>query len=77
MATRLDTQARSMYYRVPNKSALLQLMADRPAQQAYDAGADALAALPDGAGRPERVPRRGGLRAGAGPGGAGRPITLR
>ncbi|RPK49996.1 Tetracycline repressor protein class H [Streptomyces sp. ADI92-24] len=55
VAKRLDVHAGSMYYHVPNKSALLQLMADRLAQQAYDAGSAALAALPDGAGWPERV----------------------
>lgn len=55
VAKRLDVHAGSMYYHVPNKSALLQLMADRLAQQAYDAGTAALAALPDGAGWPERV----------------------
>ncbi|MEV0916083.1 TetR/AcrR family transcriptional regulator [Streptomyces sp. NPDC049967] len=55
VAKRLDVHAGSMYYHVPNKSALLQLMADRLAQQAYDAGTAALAALPEGAGWPERV----------------------
>ncbi|ROQ68486.1 TetR family transcriptional regulator [Streptomyces sp. 840.1] len=55
VAKRLDAHAGSMYYHVPNKSALLQLMADRLAQQAYDAGTAALAALPDAAGWPERV----------------------
>ncbi|WNI31519.1 TetR/AcrR family transcriptional regulator [Streptomyces sp. ITFR-6] len=55
VAKRLDAHAGSMYYHVPNKSALLQLMADRLAQQAYDAGTAALAALPEGAGWPERV----------------------
>lgn len=55
VAKRLDVHAGSMYYHVPNKGALLQLMADRLAQQAYDAGTAALAALPDTAGWPERV----------------------
>lgn len=55
VAKRLDAQAGSMYYHVPNKGALLQLMADRLAQQAYDAGTEALAALPEGADWPERI----------------------
>lgn len=55
VAKRLDAHAGSMYYHVPNKSALIQLMADRLARQAYDAGSDALAALPGRAGWPERV----------------------
>ncbi|WP_405774365.1 TetR/AcrR family transcriptional regulator [Streptomyces sp. NBC_00859] len=50
VADRLDAQAGSLYYHVPNKSALLQLMADRMARQAYDAGTAALAALPEQAG---------------------------
>ncbi|MFD0022440.1 TetR/AcrR family transcriptional regulator [Streptomyces sp. NPDC058382] len=55
VAKRLDVHAGSMYYHVPNKGALLQLMADKLAQQAYDAGTEALAGLPEGAGWPERV----------------------
>lgn len=47
VADRLDAQAGSLYYHVANKRVLLQLMADRVAQQAYDAGTEALAALPD------------------------------
>jgi AcrR family transcriptional regulator len=55
VAERLDVHAGSLYYHVRNKSALLQLMADRVAQQAYDAGSAALAALPDEAGWQARV----------------------
>lgn len=47
VAERLDTFAGSLYYHVPSKGALLQLMADRLARQAYDAGTAALAALPE------------------------------
>ncbi|MEV6769608.1 TetR/AcrR family transcriptional regulator [Nocardia sp. NPDC051030] len=47
VAQRLDAHAGSLYYHVPSRSALLQLMADRLAQQAYDAGSAALAALPE------------------------------
>ncbi|MHA7956659.1 TetR/AcrR family transcriptional regulator [Streptomyces sp. L500] len=50
VAERLGAHAGSLYYHVPSKSALLQLMADRVARQAYDAGSAALAALPEGAG---------------------------
>lgn len=50
VAERLNAQAGSLYYHVPNKDALLQLMADRMARQAYDAGTAALAALPEQAG---------------------------
>ncbi|MFG2437668.1 TetR/AcrR family transcriptional regulator [Streptomyces sp. NPDC048508] len=46
VAERLDAQAGSLYYHVPNKEALLQLMADQLARQAYDAGTAALSALP-------------------------------
>ncbi|MGV9271460.1 TetR/AcrR family transcriptional regulator [Kitasatospora sp. NPDC003701] len=45
VAERLDVHAGSLYYHVPNKTALLQLMADRVARQAYDAGTAALAEL--------------------------------
>ncbi|WEH37187.1 TetR/AcrR family transcriptional regulator [Streptomyces sp. AM 4-1-1] len=55
VAERLDAQAGSLYYHVPNKGALLQLMADRMARHAYDAGSTALAALPAGAGWQARV----------------------
>ncbi|MET7988894.1 TetR/AcrR family transcriptional regulator [Streptomyces sp. NPDC005281] len=47
VAERLNAQAGSLYYHVPNKGALLQLMADRMARQAYDAGTAALADLPE------------------------------
>ncbi|WP_406109649.1 TetR/AcrR family transcriptional regulator [Streptomyces sp. NBC_01003] len=46
VAERLHVHAGSLYYHVPNKAALLQLMADRVARQAYDAGTAALAQLP-------------------------------
>ncbi|WP_406318454.1 TetR/AcrR family transcriptional regulator C-terminal domain-containing protein [Streptosporangium sp. NBC_01639] len=49
VAERLDVHAGSLYYHVRNKSALLQLMADRVAQQAYDAGSAALAELAEDA----------------------------
>ncbi|WP_406147456.1 TetR/AcrR family transcriptional regulator [Streptomyces sp. NBC_01012] len=49
VAQRLDARAGSLYYHVPSKSALVQLMADRVARQAYEAGTAALAELgPDG-----------------------------
>ncbi|WP_330296950.1 TetR/AcrR family transcriptional regulator [Streptomyces sp. NBC_00503] len=47
VAQRLDAQAGSLYYHVPSKSALVQLMADRVARQAYEAGTRALEALED------------------------------
>ncbi|MET8413068.1 TetR/AcrR family transcriptional regulator [Streptomyces sp. NPDC005195] len=55
VAQRLDTYAGSLYYHVPSKAALLQLMADRLARQAYDAGSAALAALPEQADWTARV----------------------
>ncbi|WP_441250623.1 TetR/AcrR family transcriptional regulator [Kitasatospora sp. McL0602] len=55
VAERLGAQAGSLYYHVPSKSALVQLMADRVARQAYDAGTAALAALPEQAGWRARV----------------------
>ncbi|MFJ6718445.1 TetR/AcrR family transcriptional regulator [Streptomyces sp. NPDC091259] len=55
VAQRLDVHAGSLYYHVPSKSALVRLMADRVARQAYEAGTAALAELPPGAGWPERV----------------------
>ncbi|MET9469518.1 TetR/AcrR family transcriptional regulator [Streptomyces sp. NPDC006544] len=55
VAQRLDAQAGSLYYHVPNKSALVQLMADRVACQAYDAGTAALSALDPGADWQDRV----------------------
>ncbi|MFD8979419.1 TetR/AcrR family transcriptional regulator [Streptomyces sp. NPDC059564] len=55
VAQRLDAKAGSLYYHVPSKAVLVQLMADRVARQAYDAGSAALAALDPGAGWRERV----------------------
>lgn len=55
VAERLDVHAGSLYYHVRNKDALLRLMADRIAQQAYDAGSAALAALPEEAGWRARI----------------------
>ncbi|MFG2140162.1 TetR/AcrR family transcriptional regulator [Streptomyces sp. NPDC048650] len=55
VAERLGAHAGSLYYHVPNKAALLQLMADRVARQAYDAGSTALAALPVHAAWQKRV----------------------
>ncbi|MFD3559890.1 TetR/AcrR family transcriptional regulator [Streptomyces sp. NPDC058686] len=55
VADRLHVHAGSLYYHVPNKAALLQLMADRVARQAYDAGAAALAQLAGQAGWQARV----------------------
>lgn len=55
VAERLDVHAGSLYYHVPNKTALLQLMADRVARQAYDAGTAALADLVAGSDWQARV----------------------
>ncbi|RLU92194.1 tetracycline repressor protein class H [Streptomyces griseocarneus] len=55
VAERLDAQAGSLYYHVPSKSALLQLMADRLARQAYEDGTAALAALPEQTGWQDRL----------------------
>ncbi|MFK8906877.1 TetR/AcrR family transcriptional regulator [Streptomyces sp. YS-3] len=55
VAQRLDAQAGSLYYHVPNKNALVQLMADRVARQAYDAGTTALDALAPGADWQQRI----------------------
>ncbi|WP_329578859.1 TetR/AcrR family transcriptional regulator [Streptomyces sp. NBC_01361] len=55
VAERLHVHAGSLYYHVPNKAALLQLMADRVARQAYDAGTAALAQLPGQASWQTRV----------------------
>lgn len=55
VADRLDVHAGSLYYHVPNKAALLQLMADRVARQAYDAGTATLARLPGEEGWRARV----------------------
>ncbi|MEU6238993.1 TetR/AcrR family transcriptional regulator [Kitasatospora sp. NPDC047058] len=49
VADRLDTHAGSLYYHVRGKDELLALMADRVCRQAYDAGTEALAALPPAA----------------------------
>lgn len=49
VAARLEAQAASLYYHVPSKAALLRLMADRLAQQAYAAATVALGRLPDDA----------------------------
>ncbi|WP_406511352.1 TetR/AcrR family transcriptional regulator [Streptomyces sp. NBC_00161] len=55
VALRLDAKAGSLYYHVPSKAVLVQLMADRVARQAYDAGTAALDTLEPGAGWQERV----------------------
>ncbi|MGW6832164.1 TetR/AcrR family transcriptional regulator [Streptomyces sp. NPDC054949] len=55
VAQRLDAQAGSLYYHVPNKSVLIQLMADRVAQHAYEAGTAALSALDPAADWQEKV----------------------
>ncbi|MFD4896658.1 TetR/AcrR family transcriptional regulator [Streptomyces sp. NPDC058411] len=55
VAQRLDARAGSLYYHVPSKSALVQLMADRVARQAYEAGTAALAQLDPEAPWQERV----------------------
>lgn len=55
VAERLDVHAGSLYYHVRDKTALLRLMADRVAQEAYDAGTAALDALPPDADWTERV----------------------
>ncbi|MFK0046204.1 TetR/AcrR family transcriptional regulator [Streptomyces sp. NPDC090741] len=55
VAQRLDAQAGSLYYHVPNKGALVQLMADRVARQAYDAGTTALDQLGPGADWRQRI----------------------
>ncbi|MFH8790392.1 TetR/AcrR family transcriptional regulator [Streptomyces roseoverticillatus] len=55
VAERLDVHAGSLYYHVPSKSALLQLMADRLARQAYEAGTAALTALPERTGWKDQV----------------------
>ncbi|MFJ3913836.1 TetR/AcrR family transcriptional regulator [Streptomyces vinaceus] len=55
VAKRLDAQAGSLYYHVPNKNTLLQLMADRVARRAYEAGTAALSALDPAAPWQDRV----------------------
>ncbi|MBD0694224.1 TetR/AcrR family transcriptional regulator [Streptomyces sp. CBMA123] len=55
VADRLDAHAGSLYYHVRGKDELLALMADRVCRQAYDAGTEALAALPADAPWQDRV----------------------
>ncbi|WP_091616138.1 TetR/AcrR family transcriptional regulator [Amycolatopsis saalfeldensis] len=55
VAERLDVHAGSLYYHVRSKGVLLQLMADRVARQAYDAGTAALAGLAEDADWTARV----------------------
>ncbi|OIK28402.1 TetR/AcrR family transcriptional regulator [Streptomyces malaysiense] len=55
VADRLDAHAGSLYYHVRGKEELLALMADRVCHRAYDAGTDALAALPPAATWQDRV----------------------
>uniref|UniRef100_A0AAU3GW90 TetR/AcrR family transcriptional regulator n=1 Tax=Streptomyces sp. NBC_01401 TaxID=2903854 RepID=A0AAU3GW90_9ACTN len=55
VAQRLDARAGSLYYHVPSKSALVQLMADRVARQAYEAGTAALTELGPEARWQERI----------------------
>lgn len=55
VAERLDVHAGSLYYHVRNKNALLVLLADRVAGEAYAAGTTALDQLPPDAGWAARV----------------------
>ncbi|MFI1993473.1 TetR/AcrR family transcriptional regulator [Actinoplanes sp. NPDC020271] len=55
VAERLDVHAGSLYYHVRNKEALLALLADRLASQAFEAGEKALTELPSAAGWIDRV----------------------
>ncbi|MDH6706473.1 TetR/AcrR family tetracycline transcriptional repressor [Kitasatospora sp. MAA19] len=55
VADRLDAHAGSLYYHVRGKDELLTLMADRVCRQAYDAGTEALAALPPTATWQDRI----------------------
>ncbi|TQF04572.1 TetR/AcrR family transcriptional regulator [Kitasatospora acidiphila] len=55
VADRLDAHAGSLYYHVRGKDELLALMADRVCRRAYDAGTEALAALPSAATWQDRV----------------------
>jgi TetR/AcrR family tetracycline transcriptional repressor len=55
VAERLDVHAGSLYYHVRNKEALLALLADRVAAQAFEAGEKALAVLGSEAGWVARV----------------------
>jgi AcrR family transcriptional regulator len=55
VADRLDAHAGSLYYHVRGKDELLALMADRVCRQAYDAGTEALAAMPPTATWKDRI----------------------
>jgi AcrR family transcriptional regulator len=55
VADRLGVHAGSLYYHVRDKNALLCLLADQVAQQAYDEGTAALDALPPEAAWPDRI----------------------
>ncbi|MEU1374746.1 TetR/AcrR family transcriptional regulator [Streptomyces triculaminicus] len=55
VADRLDAHAGSLYYHVRGKDELLALMADRVCHRAYDAGTEALAALPPTADWQDRI----------------------
>ncbi|MGK4581869.1 TetR/AcrR family transcriptional regulator [Kitasatospora sp. HPMI-4] len=55
VADRLDAHAGSLYYHVRGKDELLALMADRVCRRAYDAGTEALAALPSAATWQDRI----------------------
>ncbi|MDH6138206.1 TetR/AcrR family tetracycline transcriptional repressor [Kitasatospora sp. GP30] len=55
VADRLDAHAGSLYYHVRGKDELLSLMADRVCRRAYDAGTEALAALPSAATWQDRI----------------------
>lgn len=55
VADRLDAHAGSLYYHVRGKDELLALMADRVCRRAYDAGTEALDALPATATWQDRV----------------------
>ncbi|MFE7527155.1 TetR/AcrR family transcriptional regulator [Kitasatospora sp. NPDC057542] len=55
VADRLDAHAGSLYYHVRGKDELLALMADRICRRAYDAGTEALDALPPTATWQDRI----------------------
>jgi TetR/AcrR family tetracycline transcriptional repressor len=55
VAERLGVHAGSLYYHVRNKEALLALLADRIAGEAYAEGSKALAQLPEDAQWPRRI----------------------
>lgn len=55
VADRLDAHAGSLYYHVRGKEELLALMADRVCRRAYDAGTEALDALPADATWQDRI----------------------